>query len=133
VPEDRDARIAELTEAAEQIAEGVNALNRETGGQLVNLAVRARRNRMMIWGLALSLLLDFILTVFIVHLTFQVDDAQQLTRNQVLCPLYQQFVNSDTPTQRERARQAGQDLKARDEAFAVIHKSYDALRCANKR
>lgn len=133
MPEDRDARIAELTEAAEQIAEGVNALNRETGGQLVNLAVRARRNRMMIWGLALSLLLDFILTVFIVHLTFQVDDAQQLTRNQVLCPLYQQFVNSDTPTQRERARQAGQDLKARDEAFAVIHKSYDALRCANKR
>ena len=88
---------------------------------------------MMIWGLAFSVLLDILLTIFIVNLTVEVDRTQELTRSQVLCPLYQQFVNADTPVQRERARQAGQDLKARDEAFAVIHKSYDALECADKR
>lgn len=128
--EERDTRIAELTQAAEQIADGVNALNRETGGQLVSLAVRARRNRIMIWGLVASMALDVLLTIFMVKLTYEVDEAQQLTRNQVLCPLYQQFVNADTPEARERARLAGQNLKDRDVAFAVIHKSYDALECA---
>lgn len=131
MPGDTDARIAELTEAAEEVVAAVNALNRETGGQLTTLAVRAKRNRMMIWGLALSLFLDFILTLFMIVVTQKVDEAQQLTKNQVLCPLYQQFVNADTPEARERAKTAGQNLKERDEAFRVIHKSYDALRCAN--
>lgn len=127
--ENQEQRIAELTEAAEQIVVGINALNRETGGQLVSLATTARRNRMMIWGLTLSLLVDLLLTFFIVGLTFKVEEAQQLTRSQVLCPLYQQFVNADTPAARELARKNGQNLERRDEAFRVIHRSYDVLKC----
>lgn len=131
--EQRDVRIAELTIAADEIVKSINELNRETGAQLVSLSVRAKRNRLMIVGLALSLLLDLLLTAFVIGIAYKVDDAQQMTRSQVLCPLYQQFVNSDTPKQRERARQAGQDLQARDDAFKVIRKSYDALECADKR
>lgn len=128
-PENPDDRIAELTEAAERLVDGINELNKETGGQLISLAVTAKRNRLMIWGLAVSLLLDLILTLFIVNLTYQVDEAQDLTRSQVLCPLYQQFVNADTPAARELARKNGQDLERRDEAFRVIHHSYDILNC----
>src|SRR3954469_17851482 len=98
--EDQESRIAELTDAAEDIVTSINQLNSETGTQLVSLAVRARRNRMMIWLLAFSLALDVFLTVFMVHLTLKVDQAQQLTHSQVLCPLYQQFINSDTPKAR---------------------------------
>jgi hypothetical protein len=126
----QEQRIAELTAAAEEIVEAVNKLNRETGGQLVSLSVRAKRNRTMIWGLAASLFLDLLLTIFMVVVAQQVSDTQQMTRNQVLCPLYQQFVNADTPASRELARKNGQDMEARKQAFAVIHKSYDALECA---
>jgi hypothetical protein len=126
-------KIAALTEAAEELVLNINALNRETGGTLVSLSLRAKRNRRIIWALAVSLFLDVTLTIFMVNLAYKVDEAQQLTRNQVLCPLYQQFVNSDTPAARERARVARQNLEARDEAFRVIRKSYDALECADKR
>jgi hypothetical protein len=122
-------KLAELTAAAEQIVESVNALNKDAGGQLISLAVTAKRNRLMIWGLAISLLLDVLLTGFVVSLTFRVNETQQVTRSQVLCPLYQQFVNADTPKARELARRNGQDLEARDKAFRVIRESYDVLDC----
>lgn len=128
---DNHDRIAELTDAAEALVKDINKLNASTGGTLVSLAIKAKRNRAMIWGLAVSLLLDVFLTIYMVNLTYQVEDTQELQRSQVLCPLYQQFVNSDTPQARVRAAQAGQDLKARDEAFRVIHKSYDALDCVD--
>lgn len=131
--EDQDQRIAELTDAAEEIVNSVNALNRETGGQLIDLAVRAKRNRAMIIALIISLALDVFLTVFMIHLTVRVDDAQKLTKTQVLCPLYQQFVNADTPQARAFAIKTGQDIKARDTAFRVIHHSYDVLGCANQK
>lgn len=124
-------KIAELTRAAEELVLNIDKLNRQTGGQLTRLSLRARRNRAMIWGLIISLTLDVLITLFVVHLTVKVDDAQQLTRSQVLCPLYQQFVNADTPKARALAIKTGQDLKARDEAFRVIHHSYDALRCSD--
>ncbi len=123
----------DLTEAANDIVLSINELNRQTGGQLISLATRAKRNRRMIWGLAISLALDVILTLFMVNLTNKVDEAQKLTKSQVLCPLYQQFINADTPEGRERAKMAGQDLKARDEAFVVIRHSYNVLKCSDVR
>lgn len=131
--EDQEQRIADLTNAAEQIAAGINELNRETGGTLIDLAVKTKRNRIMIWALALSLVLDVLLTLFVVNLTVRVDEAQKLTKTQVLCPLYQQFINADTPKARELAKKTGQDLKNRDQAFRVIHQSYSALGCASQK
>ena len=127
----QDERIAELTEAAGQIVESINQLNRETGGQLITLATRAKRSRMMIWALSVSMIFDLLLTGFVVSLATQVDRTQQLTRSQVLCPLYQQFVNADTPAARQLAAKNGQDIAARDVAFRVIHQSYDTLDCAD--
>lgn len=126
-----DNRMAELTAAAEELVDNINKLNRETGGQLVALSYRAKRNRMMIWALAASLLLDVILTLFVVNLTYKVASVQNVTKSQVLCPLYQQFVNADTPASRELARKNGQDLVKRDEAFRVIHHSYIVLGCGS--
>ncbi len=124
-------KIAELVEAAGTLAAITDNLNSQTGGQLVNLGVLGKRNRRMIWALAVSLALDIFLTLFVVNLTVKVDESQKLTRSQVLCPLYQQFVNADTPKARTFAIKTGQDLKARDEAFAVIHHSYNVLHCGD--
>ena len=122
-------RLTELTDAAERLVEGVNALNREAGGQLTSLAVTAKRNRQMIWGLVVSISLDLLLTAFVIFLADKVNDTQEVTRAEVLCPLYQQFINADTPAARERAKQAGQDLKAREEAYKVIREAYAVLNC----
>ncbi len=126
---EQEQRIAELTKAANSLIEEVDEMNESAGTQLVTLTLRAKRNRMMIWGLSISLFLDVVLTAFMISLTREVSSAEQLTRNQVLCPLYQQFVNSDTPQSRALAKKVGQDMKARAEAFRVIHKSYNALEC----
>lgn len=128
--------IQELTRLAGELIQRLDRLAGGTGDQLVTLAKAQQHNRRMIWALALSILLDVALTItmaiglsFVNDLATKVDTAQQLTQTQVLCPLYQQFVNADTPAGRALAKKNGQDMKARDEAFRVIHNSYDVLGC----
>jgi hypothetical protein len=127
--EARDLREDSLTEAASEIVKSITKLSERAGNQLVDLAAIARRNRILIWILAGVSVLSLVLTGFIISLTNDVSDIQESTRSDVLCPLYQQFINADTPGQRERAKLAGQDMKARDEAFKVIHEGYDLLNC----
>lgn len=131
-----DQEIQELTAAARQLIDRLDVLATGTGDQLVGLAIRARRNRQMIGMLAVSLTLDVILTAFMVfgilqlnHVTARVDSTIKLTQSEVLCPLYQQFINSDTPAQRALAEKNGQDMKQRAEAFRVIRHSYVVLNC----
>lgn len=128
--ETRDEKIAKLAEAAEALTAGVYQLSRDTGGQLVSLSKQARTNRRVAFGMATLIALNAGLSFYIFGISQDVDRAQKLTRSQVLCPLYQQFVNADTPAARDLAARSGQDLTARDNAFRVIHKSYDALKCA---
>lgn len=131
--------IRELTRLASELVTKIDALLGGTGDQLVGLASRAKRNRQMILMLAVSLTLDVILTAFMTfgivrlnEVTSRVDHSLQFTQGQVLCPLYQQFINADTPAGRESALKNGQDLAKRDEAFRVIHHGYDLLNCTNE-
>lgn len=50
-------------------------------------------------------------------------------RDSALCPLYQLFLNSDTPAGRAAAERRGDDLVQRDKAFLTIRQSYTALNC----
>ncbi|MFD4474715.1 hypothetical protein ACFWPU_01160 [Streptomyces sp. NPDC058471] len=129
----RDVREDDLTKAAKDIVKSITILTESAGGQLVDLAKIAKRNRLMIWALAATLTLSLVLTGFVVHLTNKVDRVQETTRSDVLCPLYQQFINADTPLARERAKQLGQDMAAREEAYKVIHEGYGLLGCRGER
>lgn len=128
--------IQELTRLAAELLNKIDTLASGTGDQMVELAKSTKRNRMLIWILWVGFALDIMLTVAmaiggvaLVNVTDQVNSQQELTRKEVLCPLYQIFVNSDTPAARERAKAAGQDMKARDEAFKEIKRSYTVLKC----
>lgn len=128
--------IEQLTQAAIELVAKVNELNKDAGTELVSLTNRTRWNRNMIWALTASFILDIALTITmalgflqIQHNSDSIAKIQATTQSQVLCPLYQQFINADTPKSRELARVNGQDMKARDEAFRVIHHGYDVLGC----
>lgn len=121
---------------ANELIERVNALVGGTGDQMVSLAQTAKRNRRMIWVLWVGFVLDIALTVAMsfgfvtLHsVASRVDETQRLTQTQVLCPLYQQFINSDTPAARALAAENGQDMTRRAEAFRVIRQSYAVLNC----
>lgn len=62
----------------------------------------------------------------------EVENIQEKVTGEVLCPLYQQFINSDTPRARAIAKAAGQDMKVREHAFAVIREGYKTLDCENR-
>lgn len=134
-----ESDIRDLANNARALVERIDRLTNGTGDQLVGLSVYQKRNRRMIYALGVSLLLDIVLTIlmafglsYLNSLTTRVDHAQQLTQTEVLCPLYKQFINSDTPKSRELAGKNGQDLDARDEAFRVIRRSYLILGCENQ-
>lgn len=135
-----DEELARLTQAATELMENVQALNRESGEQFVNLSRTAKFNRRMIWGLTVSFGLDILLTILITaglislnDVTKRVDETQATQKAQVLCPLYELFIASDTPEVRERLRQSGQTeeaLRNRTEQFKIIRHSYSVLECS---
>lgn len=133
---ENDEQLDRLTQAATELMENVQALNRESGDQFVNLSKTARFNRRMIWGLTFSFGLDVLLTILIAaglfslnDVTDRVDETQATQRAQVLCPLYKLFIAADTPESRARAEANGQDLKERAKTFEIIRHSHKVLKC----
>jgi hypothetical protein len=132
-------RLAQLTEVARELLNEIAELKAEGGEQFVSLARRARSNRRMIWGLAVSLTFSIALTVAfgfglnrvesntngISKLTTRMDVAQTDTRRRAWCPLYQIFRDSKSP----QGRAAATDPEAYDHAFEVIEDGYRALNC----
>ena len=111
--------------------------------ELRTLRKTGSTNRRFIVTLALSFVLDFALTIVLAvvannqmtstdrldELTSQLNAEVTTQKVLALCPLYQLFINADIPQARESAGARGDNLEDRDKAFAVIHQSYDALRC----
>ena len=131
-----DEELTRLTQAATELMENVQALNRESGQQFVNLSKTAKFNRRMIWGLTASFALDVLLTILVAagllslnDVTDRVDATQDTQKAQVLCPLYKLFIAADTPENRERAKGAGQNLEDRAKSFEIIRHSYSVLKC----
>lgn len=135
------SKIEALSETAQELVDEVNRLNQ--GTPLESLSTKVRRNQRVLWIVAGSSIVDVVVTLvlgFTLHsqaentrridkLASEVSAVQTRTSDLVLCPLYQQFLNSDTPKSRELARANGQDMKLRDEAFKVIREGYKALDC----
>ena len=59
----------------------------------------------------------------------QLNDVVRVQHDSALCPLYQIFINADTPAAREAAAKRGDDMAERDKAFTTIRQSYAALNC----
>lgn len=126
-------RLGQLIATAEQLLHDVGELSADSGKQFVTLAVKARRNRQLIWVVGASLLLDIVLSVVVAwavvqvqHVTHRLDVAQTTTRQKTLCPLYTLLLASDTPA----ARTASPDKAQFDHTVQVIRDGYAALDCA---
>jgi hypothetical protein len=133
-------RVSRLIGMAVELTEEVEELARDSGQQFTSLARTARKNRMMIWALVGSMLLDVVITVAlmivgsgVVDNTRRIDDfSQQLRadntaqRQRALCPLYGIFRDSKS----EAGRKAAPDKAAYDHAFEVIEDGYAVLGCA---
>ena len=122
-----------LVEAATGLMDRVQILARDEGVQFTALARKAHENRVLSVIAITGLVLDVILSVALafggyqlMHLTHRLDVSQTTTRQSALCPLYQLFIDSDTP----EARKAAPDVKNYDHAFEVIRAGYSALKCA---
>lgn len=110
----------DLTDAVEHLSEDINDFKRQ---------LRINRN----WRTVLLTLsgLKVVTIIVLVVLFANLSDTQhreQITRSQVLCPLYSLFVKSVDAPQRpgETADQYDQRLAARKQ----IHDSYTALKCS---
>lgn len=138
-PEKAD-RLTEIAALLPQLIDEVQTLGKDSGEQLVSLADRARSNRRLIVGLAVSVAFDILLSVillgfgFALHnsndaidtLTDRLNTAQTTQRQKALCPLYTLFLAADTPA----ARAAAKDKAVFDHSFVVVRQGYDALECA---
>jgi len=138
--EDNTEDIAHLAENAEQLLAKVALLTGDTGDSLVGIAKYGRRNRRMIWAVAISIALDLFLTLLVSgvliitrdnsqrveQVTSRLDYAQTTQRQKALCPLYEIFISSDTPA----ARDAAPDKPRYDHSFMVIREGYNALKCS---
>lgn len=132
-----EQEIRELTLQAKALVNKIDDLVGGTGTQMIHLSKTARTNRRMIWALIFSCTLELILTVLVGYNLVRVVDnsnsireIQTSQRRDALCPLYQQFINADTPKAREAAKANGQDLETREHAFQVIRNGYAALNCS---
>lgn len=134
-----------LEEAAGELTRTVAALNSSIAqgldlrDELAELVERSRVNRKLIVIVAAGFVLDIILTLVMGLVIAQVsrnadriDAVVQVQHDSALCPLYKIFIEGDTPANRKRAAEQGQDMAARARAFVTIRDSYAKLNCRNK-
>jgi hypothetical protein len=133
---DRDERISELVKQAQALNDGVSELVEGTGTALVGLAARGRSTRRWVTLIGASLVLDVLLTVGLGFTlarvegnSHRVDTLSSNLRTQI-CGMLGIFVNSDTPQNAAIARARGDDMAARANSYAIIHRSYSALDCS---
>jgi hypothetical protein len=137
--EQESERLARLTELAGELLNEVQSLTEGSGEQLAALSRREKANRRMIQVIIVGIVaivgLVAALTVALVQvdsnadriadLTLRLDTSQSLYRRQALCPLYQVFLDYQTPDSRKRAP----DPEQYDRAVSLIKQGYKVLKC----
>lgn len=123
-----------LSEQAAELVAEINKLNSDTGQQLEGVNTKVKRNTRMTWVVGLSLLADVVITLVLGFTVNRVDNvtdrlnySQNVTRQKVLCPLYQIFIDSKSPEGRARYPEGP---AAYDKVFATLQESYDTIKCA---
>jgi hypothetical protein len=136
-----EKQLADLTNAAHDLIDGINALKGETGEQLIDLSKRSQANRRYISLIAVSLFLDVALTVGLLlgankldnsnqqltHLTHRLDVAQHENRK-ATCSEFGLFLGLKS----DRARKAfAKGPEAYDKTFKIFEDGYRDLDCRN--
>lgn len=114
------------------IADALEGVGRDSAEAIAVLRQKAKRTRVVVVAACVAVILSLGAgAVTIVNLN-RVDNVATRTSDDVLCPLYDVFLASDTPATRERVRQeqGAEALKVRDQAFKVIRQGYNTLGCA---
>jgi hypothetical protein len=132
-------KLDQLLTQAQLLTDQFAVIAKDSGRQFTSLAHTARRNRMMIWALAVGgavLTLVCVILVFLVigqrsntdridKIATETQTTQIAQRQRALCPLYGIFV--DSKSAEGRARSA--DPEQYDHAFEVIEEGYSFLGC----
>lgn len=126
-------RLDKLSVEADDLADAVRTLTR-TAEQITK---RTRRSETVIACLVVSFILDVTLTVLVLIGLNSVSDAQKqveqtqanglIIRQQVLCPLYQLFLQSYSIQARNNNPRGPEWY---DHAFATLRAGNQALKCA---
>ena len=135
-----DDDIAALAEAARQLVQKVDGINVKTGDTIVGLGTATKNNRRMILIVAVSVILDLLLTGLVFfglsgvndnsqrlsQVTERLDLAQTEGRQKSLCPLYTLLLGAKS----DKARAVNPDGPAAyDKAFKVIEEGFNGLHC----
>lgn len=133
-------KLDELNEQAKGLITEISKLNEETGNQISGVSKRLTRNQKIMWLLVATLLLTVITTVVLAFtvastrentekvdaITTRLDIQQTVTRQKVLCPLYQIFVDSRSEQARKTYPRGPEEY---DRIFNIIQTSYDTIKC----
>lgn len=119
------------------LAEALNALGKDTGGAIAALKRRSTQTRRMLrWVIALSVLSAVTIGVMIATVVNtrgvaeEVSDIQHRTSDEVLCPLYNLFLEASKfpPPPNYSAEQ----LKTREGWFVQIGEGHTVLGCKSR-
>ncbi len=133
-------KLEALTQTANDLVAGVNALNAGTGVKVASLSTRIRRNQKVLWIVIASVVLDIAVTLVVTFtvvntrentdklndLTARLNYSQNVSRKQALCPLFKIFVDSKSDAGRKAYPQG---VKEYDRLFGIIEGSYRSLQC----
>jgi hypothetical protein len=128
----------ELTSSIRRLDESVRRAN-DVRDELDDVVKMTKKNKLLIRGVIIGLTCEVILLCVMILLgvqatnnTNQINRLVKVQHDSALCPLYRIFIESDTPENRARAAAQGQDMAQRAQQFAIIRRSYAALKCATK-
>lgn len=130
IPDSGD--VQNLADAARQLTEHVERMDRGATERDAVLARQSRTTRRLLWlswavlaALVGALVVGVVALLGVEHTAHRLDVSTTVSRQRALCPLYQVLLNADTPKARDRAA----DKAGYDRAYAVIHEGYKALDC----
>lgn len=128
-------RLDKLASEADTLIIAVDALN-VTAARITR---RTRRSEAVLAALAVSFLLDILLTVFVYVGLTQLSDTTRVVqdtqanglviRQKVLCPLYQLFLNSYSIRVRDNPALNPRGAAWYDNAYATLRDGNKALNC----
>lgn len=130
---------SEMLRQLKTASEGMVSLSEQVvrlSDALLELSRRVRRSRVMILTVIVGFILDIALTVTLTIVAVEqnnnteaIHNIQDRTSQQVLCPLYQIFLNARS----DQARAVyPQGTAAYDKAFNQIQHGYNVLGCTTK-
>lgn len=100
--------------------------------ELNQLTRSGRLTRMIVISVSVIVFIVMVIGATQIYSLKRLDDVVTIQHDSALCPLYQIFINADTPAARDAAIKRGDDMSQRDRAFTTIRQSYNALNCQAK-